>query len=383
MGYKQNILERTLLVDLRIQADGVNTFNQVRLACDHAATLVPTPTDAKSVNILVSSGVFSEAPFTVPTGIIITGVPSLGESEGRPCTQIRRQGGPDTETVFITMDTNSAIVDCTIAVNNSPVNYLADYSVIESSGTAFIVTCDVNFSEVYTGTNIVRCIKGVGSSSDINMSGASTIRVKGSSTNGALLEGNGTISYTRFIGDGPIGLEATGAAREVTLDFCRLTSAGGGFVTDVVASAGVTINLVGTPIRTSSISGTLNRTGGAAFIEDAGTPLTTGGFETFNFIGAVLTDNGAGSVDIDVGAAGLPTKSGLVAFGTFSGSPQTATVTFAAPFADALYSVSILGTDSRSWTYDTQLAGSIILNSNSAVALTGNVHWIAIHNGEA
>lgn len=79
----------------------------------------------------------------------------------------------------------------------------------------------------------------------------------------------------------------------------------------------------------------------------------------------------------------LAQKSGKVAFGSFLGNPKKATVTFTTAFSDANYSVSIIGIDSRSWSIESVVAGSFIINSRANTALTGNVYWIATKHGEA
>jgi hypothetical protein len=78
----------------------------------------------------------------------------------------------------------------------------------------------------------------------------------------------------------------------------------------------------------------------------------------------------------------LKEKSGVVAAVSFAGNPKKATVTFGTAFADANYSVSILGVDSRAWSIENQLAGSFVINANANAALTGNVSWKAIKHGE-
>lgn len=78
----------------------------------------------------------------------------------------------------------------------------------------------------------------------------------------------------------------------------------------------------------------------------------------------------------------LPQKSGVVALGSFSGNPKKATVTFSTAFADANYSVSIIGIDSRSWSIESVVAGSFIINARANGILTGNVYWIATKHGE-
>lgn len=80
----------------------------------------------------------------------------------------------------------------------------------------------------------------------------------------------------------------------------------------------------------------------------------------------------------------LATKSGVVPFGSFalSGGLYKATVTFGAAFAAVTYSPNVTGSDVRSWTIESLAVGSFIINSNSAVAPTGNTYWNAILNGE-
>ena len=81
-------------------------------------------------------------------------------------------------------------------------------------------------------------------------------------------------------------------------------------------------------------------------------------------------------------AALLKTKSGVVAPGAFAGNPKIAAVVFAAPFADANYSVSIVGIDSRAWNVQAFGAAGFTINSNANPVLTGNVYWIAVKHGE-
>lgn len=71
-------------------------------------------------------------------------------------------------------------------------------------------------------------------------------------------------------------------------------------------------------------------------------------------------------------------KSGKIAAGTFTGNPKTATVTFATPYADANYSISIIGADGRTWTYESLTANGFTINANANQALTGDVLWQTI-----
>lgn len=83
------------------------------------------------------------------------------------------------------------------------------------------------------------------------------------------------------------------------------------------------------------------------------------------------------------GGGGLVTKSGKKLSGDFTGNPKKATVTFSTPFADANYSPSVIGEDSRAWEVESVAAGSFVISSGSASGLTGDVYWTAIKHGES
>lgn len=78
----------------------------------------------------------------------------------------------------------------------------------------------------------------------------------------------------------------------------------------------------------------------------------------------------------------LNTKSGRIAAVTFTGNPKKATVTFVTPFPSANYSVTVTGSDARSWTIESKTASSFIINANANAALTGEVGWQAQLDGE-
>ena len=62
---------------------------------------------------------------------------------------------------------------------------------------------------------------------------------------------------------------------------------------------------------------------------------------------------------------------------SFTGTPLTTTVTFGTQFADTNYSVIVTGQDPRAWSIESKGTNTFIINSNSSVALTGPVYWIA------
>ena len=82
-------------------------------------------------------------------------------------------------------------------------------------------------------------------------------------------------------------------------------------------------------------------------------------------------------------AHGIPTiKSGIVAGTSFGGNPQTSSITFGNPFIDNNYSITVTGENSRTWTIQSKVSGSFMINSNSNISFTENVFWQALTTGE-
>lgn len=79
----------------------------------------------------------------------------------------------------------------------------------------------------------------------------------------------------------------------------------------------------------------------------------------------------------------LTTKINQVLSSSFSGNPKKATVTFSSSFANINYGVLVTGQDLRSWTIESKVVGSFIINSNSNVNLSGSTYWMATEYGEA
>jgi hypothetical protein len=75
-------------------------------------------------------------------------------------------------------------------------------------------------------------------------------------------------------------------------------------------------------------------------------------------------------------------KNGLVSGSTFAGSPLTASVNFTSSFFNNNYVIVITGEDARMWSIQSKTVNGFIINSNSSVAIAGNVFWMASENGE-
>ena len=75
--------------------------------------------------------------------------------------------------------------------------------------------------------------------------------------------------------------------------------------------------------------------------------------------------------------------SGVVSGASFAGSPQKkTTITFTNAFPDNNYNITITGEDARTWTIESKGASSFIINANANAAISGNVFWQAIKNGQ-
>lgn len=75
-------------------------------------------------------------------------------------------------------------------------------------------------------------------------------------------------------------------------------------------------------------------------------------------------------------------KNGLVAGVSFSGNPKTATITFTSPYVDNNYTITVSGEDNRTFTIESKISGSFVINSNANQTLSGNTFWQTINIGE-
>lgn len=113
------------------------------------------------------------------------------------------------------------------------------------------------------------------------------------------------------------------------------------------------------------------------------------GNQTSGSLHAVATGSVAGFISStdktkldNIGGARL-FKSGLAAGNSFTGNPKKLTITFATPFADTNYNISIISDASRGWTYESKTAAGFTINSNANTALTGTeISWSAFNIGE-
>ena len=62
----------------------------------------------------------------------------------------------------------------------------------------------------------------------------------------------------------------------------------------------------------------------------------------------------------------------------FSGTPLTYAVNLSAYYLTNDYGITITGEDARVWSVESKTTAGFTVNSNSSVALTGNVYWTLI-----
>jgi hypothetical protein len=349
----------------------------------------------------VTGSVFSSANPALTASFAIT---SSFASTAATATQV---GANLTQGTGITAFTYNGSSAQTVAVAGA--STLTTNELVKWNGTAF---ADSNIFD--NGTNVF-----ITASSVIVSGASSALIVTGSvrSTGGFTGSLFGTASYVTgalFTSTNP----ALTASYAVTAAFAL--NAGGAASPITVADEGTAqgtatfLNFVGTGVSATVTSNTASitiNTGGSAF-PFTGSALVTGsfgvtgslsvtssgGFNQFGnsqFSGSVTSLFGytgslfgtasnaiTASYALNAGAGGLQTKAGSVANTTFAGNPKKATVTFSTAFSNTSYAIVITGEDARSWTIESKVAGSFVINANSNTSLAGTTYWIATAYGE-
>jgi len=159
-----------------------------------------------------------------------------------------------------------------------------------------------------------------------------------------------------------------------------------------------TVQIGGTyfAISASSVTVGANITGGWVYVNSSGVVTSGASLPTTGVVPIAQFTSGAAtissltdtrtllnSVPTTITGSGLQIKSGTVTAGTFTGNPKTATVTFGTAFSSTSYSITLTGLDDRNLSWESKAAGSFVINTNSNVALTGNVDWQCIVLGES
>ena len=70
-------------------------------------------------------------------------------------------------------------------------------------------------------------------------------------------------------------------------------------------------------------------------------------------------------------------KASSASAASFGGQSYSASITFTTPYPNNSYAVTVTGEDIRMWSVLGKSASGFIIDSNSSVALSGPVYWIA------
>jgi len=263
----------------------------------------------------------------------------------------------------------------TVAVSGAA--SLTNNLITKWNGSAFVNASLTDNGTTITGTTSIQL---TGASS--NLTGSFTGSFSGSfNGNGAGLTGvTATPSFPTsiitglstadkfFVNDDPSG-NSTSNNKQITYGNLLVDLAGTNLVTESNDSLALATTITGiTSITSTSFTGSLS---GSA---------TTASYVNGNIHNS---SNPATSASYSATASYVPTiKAGNVAAGTFTQpggtDPYIGIVNFSPVFANNNYAVTITGEDARSWTIQSKSATSFTINTNSTVALTGVVWWIAI-----
>jgi hypothetical protein len=263
-----------------------------------------------------------------------------------------------------------------------------DDLVVESTLSASTLTA----TTLYIGTNNIG-----GSSSSFNSLSATTLSA------GTLYSGS-TNLYSIFL--------TTADGNDIT----RVQP--GSNITTGGTGNNPTVSVVASPsFNALTLSGLTSSSAGATFANLSGTNIFSGSVNVqtyFNLINAQLLTKANDSGDTftgQVNASSLSAttlsggtilsgstnlyqifaqtgstlihKSGTISGSTFSGNPKKATVTFGTEFANTNYAITISGSISRAWSWESKTTSGFTINANANGAFaTNNVDWTATQYGE-
>jgi hypothetical protein len=195
---------------------------------------------------------------------------------------------------------------------------------------------------------------------------------------------NGFYSILNCVFDKPtstlVALSATGGSTN-SVDYFQYIDA------DNITTKGVTIsgslNITGstTQIGNIVITGSLTVTqniSASSFTGSLFGTATTASYITSSFFTGINAALSASYATTASYAANIPSlKASSASVASFSGTPKSSSITFASSFPNNSYAVTVTGEDARSWTIQSKTSAGFTINSNSTVALTGPVYWIA------
>ena len=298
---------------------------------------------------------------------------------------------------FSTVIGNSAFISLSGSLqnNNTGVGAFSGYSLgtgenntfIGRNSAAWIVTGSSNvslgdrsitgaggFTGTYTGNTALGASTSIGSTT-----GAINRTVIGY---GATVSSDNTI----VLGNGAdvlIGLSTTTGYKFDVIGTSRFN--GNMSVTGSIVATSFTGSLLGSSSYSTTASYALIAQNVLGSITSASYALSASYSTTAQtLLGSVVSASYALSASYAPNSGGgLKTKAGAIANTSFTGTPETATVTFGAAFTDANYAIAITGEDARIWTVESKTTSGFTINSNSSQNIAGTTYWNAIAYGES
>lgn len=203
----------------------------------------------------------------------------------------------------------------------------------------------------FSGSAIITGSLVVSGSSGLTVLGPSIFKSSGSNVIAFSVQSPNYIAGS--VGTG-LAITAISGSTTATL---QVRSGGGTSNGDLTLGAGT--NLIGT------VSGSL--IGSASYATTASYILNAVSSSFATTASYVIGDGGGGT----------SAKAGSGSAVSFTGTPRTSSITFGSAFSNNLYTVTLAGEDARAFTVQSKTSAGFTINSNSSVALTGPVYWIA------
>jgi hypothetical protein len=152
----------------------------------------------------------------------------------------------------------------------------------------------------------------------------------------------------------------------------------------LIVTAGITGSFSGSLVGTASFATLAQTSNTASYVANAQTAsyvlnAVSASFTT-NAPNYVLNSSTSSFVQNSQTSSFVLTSSLKALSGSavsFIGTPRSSSITFGSAFTNNLYAVAVIGEDARLWTIQSKTSAGFTINSNSSVALTGPVYWIA------
>ena len=178
------------------------------------------------------------------------------------------------------------------------------------------------------------------------------------------------------------GLTTTAKTHVLTYDsttykvFYTASSAIGGGGSTTPGGANTTIQFNDSTVFSGSANYTFTKASNlvqltGSFVVSGSTPMLVIGTSVVTGSLAVT-----GSILLNGSPISQP-KAGSGSAASFSGSPVTSSILFGTAFNNNSYAVTVTGEDARSLTIQSKTSAGFTINTNSSVALTSPIYWIA------